>query len=80
VIKIWFMLILISMPNTPTVKYNGFLYPNEDDCRQAQLGFLNAYESKPQDYKDKLVVDAFCLPFDAFPVQGMNYQGTKFGV
>jgi hypothetical protein len=25
-IKIWFMLVLISMPNAPSVKYNGFIY------------------------------------------------------
>jgi hypothetical protein len=41
--------------------------------------FLNAYEAKPQEYKDSITVDAFCLPFDAFPIQGMNYRGTKFG-
>ena len=45
----------------------------------AQVGYLNAYEAKPRDYKEKLVTDAFCLPFDAFPVQGMNYKDSSFG-
>ena len=78
-IKIWFMLVLMSVPNAPSVKYNGIIYPTEEECVVAQVEFLNMYEAQPQNYKDKLVVDAFCLPFDAFPVQGMNYKGTKFG-
>ena len=73
------MLILMSVPNAPSVKYNGIIYPTEEECTVAQVEFLNMYEAQPQNYKDKLVVDAFCLPFDAFPVQGMNYKGTKFG-
>ena len=67
------------MPNEPTVKYMGSIYPSEDDCLKAQIDFLNAYEAKPQNYKEKLVTDAFCLPFDAFPVQGKNYKDSSFG-
>ena len=44
-----------------------------------QAEFLNMYEAKPQEYKDQVLVDSFCLPFEAFPIQGMNYKGTKFG-
>ena len=78
-IKIWFMLILMSVPNAPSVKYNGIIYPTEEKCVVAQVEFLNMYEAKPQEYKDQVLVDAFCLPFEAFPIQGMNYKGTKFG-
>ena len=78
-IKIWFLLVMMSMPNAPSVKYTGSIYPTEDDCIQAQLGLLNAYENKSQSYKDNMLVDAFCLPFDAFPVQGMNYNDSSFG-
>ena len=78
-IKIWFLLVMMSMPNAPSIKYTGSIYPTEDDCIQAQLALLNAYEAKPQSYKDKMLVDAFCLPFDAFPVQGMNYKDSSFG-
>ena len=78
-IKIWFMLILFSAPNMPSVKYNGVLYPTEEECVVAQAEFLNMYEARPQSYKDQVLVDAFCLPFDAFPIQGMNYEGTRFG-
>jgi len=69
---------MMSMPNAPSIKYTGSIYPTENDCIQAQLGLLNAYETKPQNYKDNMLVDAFCLPFDAFPVKGMNYKDSSF--
>tara|TARA_R110002020_G_scaffold443245_1_gene654465 strand:+ start:351 stop:593 length:243 start_codon:yes stop_codon:yes gene_type:complete len=78
-IKIWFLLVLMSAPNLPSVKYQGTLYPTEEQCVVAQASFLNLYEAKPKEYKDSVSVDAFCLPFDAFPIKGMNYEGTKFG-
>ena len=66
------MLIIMSAPNAPSVKYNGVIYPTEEECVAAQVEFLNIYEARPQKYKDSLKIDAFCLPFDAFPIQGMN--------
>ena len=78
-IKIWFMLILMSVPNAPSVKYNGIIYPTEEKCLSAQVEFLNMYEARPQEYKDSIAIDAFCLPFDAFPIQGMNYKDSSFG-
>ena len=80
VIKIWFMLILMSAPNLPSVKYNGILYTTEEECLSAQVEFLNMYESRPQTYKDFVTVDAFCLPFEAFPIQGMNYDKSLFKI
>ena len=78
-IKVWFMLILMSAPNAPSVKYNGIIYSTEEKCVNAQVEFLNMYETRPQEYKDSIKIDAFCLPFDAFPVQGMNYNDSSFG-
>ena len=42
-IKIWFMLILISMPNAPSVKYNGFIYPSEEACEEAKYALMETY-------------------------------------
>ena len=57
----------------------GSVYPTEEDCLEAQTGYLNVYEAKPQDYKDKLVTEAYCLSFDSFPIKGMNYKESSFG-
>ena len=39
---------------------------------QALTTYLNIYEAKPLEYKEKLKTTGYCLPFDAFPVQGMH--------
>ena len=71
-VKIWLLYLLISMPGMPSVKNNSFLYPNEEECMQALTTYLNIYEAKPLEYKEKLKTTGCCLPFDAFPVQGMH--------
>ncbi len=71
-VKVWLLYLLISMPNMPSVKNNSFLYPNEEECMQALADYLNIYESKSAEYKEKLKTTGYCLPFDAFPVKGMH--------
>ena len=71
-VKVWLLYLLISMPNMPSVKNNSFLYPNEEECMQALVDYLNIYESKSAEYKAGLKTMGYCLPFDAFPIQGMN--------
>ena len=71
-IKVWLLLLLMSQPGMPSVKHNAFLYPTEDSCMEALASYLNIYESKPLEYKNKLATTGYCLPFDAFPIQGLN--------
>ena len=60
------------MPGMPSVKNNSFLYPNEEECMKALTNYLNIYESKPAEYKENLKTMGYCLPFDAFPIQGIH--------
>ena len=48
------MLVLISIPNAPSVKYNGFIYPNEAECQMARYELLEVYDARPEDYKKGL--------------------------
>ena len=73
---IWLMLMLISSPNMPSVKYNALLYNTEAECLDSVADYLSYYEAKPQEYKNTLVTDAFCLPFEAFPIKGLNKTGA----
>ena len=75
-IKIWFMLILVSMPNAPSVKYNGFLYPSEEECQVARYEFYEAYNNKPTEYKSVTAIDSYCVEFESFPIPGLNKTGT----
>ena len=45
---IWLMIMLISSPNMPSVKYNALLYNTETECLDSVANYLNYYESKPQ--------------------------------
>jgi len=70
-INIWFMLVLFSMPDAPSVKYNGFIYPNEEDCEMARYELHEAYNNKPTEYKLATVMDAYCVEFESFPIKGL---------
>ena len=45
---IWLMLMLMSSPNMPSVKYNALLYNSEDECMNSVVDYLIYYEQKPQ--------------------------------
>ena len=75
-VKIWFMLVLISMPNAPSIKYNGFIYPSEEECQVARYELHEAYNEKPTVYKDVTVIDSYCVEFESFPIIGLNKTGT----
>ena len=70
-VKIWLFLMLLSSPNQPSVKYNAAFYPTEAECLAARTSYMEAYEAKPPEYKLTLKTEAFCIPFDSFPVKGM---------
>ena len=65
---VFLLLMLMSSPNQPTIKYQGILYPSEDLCETARAGYMDAYENKDDDFKDSMITEAHCVPFDAFPI------------
>ena len=71
-IKIWFMLVLMSFPNAPSVKYNGFIYATEYECLEAKQKLLDVYEEKPLNYKMITQLDAYCVEFESFPIAGLR--------
>jgi hypothetical protein len=71
-VKIWLLLMIISMPQQPTVKYTAYVYPNEEKCLVAQDEYNLAYKNKDQDYKSRVKSEAFCIPFESFPIKGMQ--------
>ena len=70
------MLVLVSMPKSPSVKYNGFIYPDEEACQVARYEFYEAYNSKSTEYKLATKVDAYCIEFESFPITGLNKTRT----
>jgi len=67
---------LLSVPNQPSVKYNAVIYFTEQECLIAKNGYMEAYANKDQEYKDKLITNAYCVPFDSFPLTTMKNIGA----
>ena len=65
------MLVLFSMPNAPSVKYNGFIYPSEEECMVARYELHETYNSKPTGYKLATTMNSYCVEFESFPIQGL---------
>ena len=70
------MLVLFSMPNAPSVKYNGFIYSSEEECQVARYELHDAYNSKSTEYKSVTAMDSYCVQFDSFPIAGLNKTGV----
>ena len=75
-IKIWFMLILVSMPNAPSIKYNGFIYPSEEECQVARYELHEEYNNRSTEYKSVTLINSYCVEFESFPIAGLNNTGV----
>ena len=75
-IKIWFMIVLFSMPNAPSVKYNGFIYSSEEECQVARYELHDAYNNKSTEYKSVTAMDSYCVEFNSFPIAGLGNTGV----
>jgi hypothetical protein len=60
------------MPNAPSVKYNGFIYPNEQECQIARYELHETYNNQTTEYKETTVIDSYCVEFESFPILGLN--------
>ena len=65
---VFLLLMIMSSPNQSTVKYNAVLYYNDIECEIARAGYMDAYENRKEEYKKTMITEAFCIPFDAFPL------------
>ena len=78
-VKVFLLLMVVSMPGMPSVKYNAMLYPSMGECITARDGYMDIYVSKDQEYKDRIVTHATCLEFETFPIQGLPAKPTGLG-
>ena len=43
-IKVWLLIMFLSMPNQPSVKYNAAVYSTENQCMVARDNYMKIYE------------------------------------
>ena len=63
---------ILSSPNQPSVKYHAAIYPTEEQCVVATTAYMEGYEAKPPEYKLTMKTEAICIPFESFPIKGME--------
>ena len=70
-VKIWLFLMIMSTPGQMTVRYNASIYPTEEKCMEVREGYMEAFHAKSYEYKLTMRTEAFCIPFESFPIKGM---------
>ena len=76
VVKIFLLLMIMSSPGQLTVKYTASIYPSEELCIDARDGYMEAFRNKSYEYKLTMKTEAFCIPFESFPIKGMSQTGA----
>ena len=76
VVKIFFLLMIMSYPGQTSVKYHGAIYPSENLCIQARDAYMEAFKNKSYEYKLTMKTEAYCVPFESFPIKGMAQTGV----
>tara|TARA_Y100000004_G_C8735795_1_gene336189 strand:- start:22 stop:273 length:252 start_codon:yes stop_codon:yes gene_type:complete len=78
-IKVVFAIIITSMPNWPSVKYQGYLYPDMETCLVSTEMYIEqykAYADSQGDYDAKF--DSMCFETKSYPIEGL--EGMKQGI
>tara|TARA_Y100000296_G_scaffold13115_1_gene15259 strand:- start:198 stop:473 length:276 start_codon:yes stop_codon:yes gene_type:complete len=69
-IKLWFLIALMSYPNIPSIHYKGFFaYETEQACMEKQVLFENIIADIEIQRERIFWVQTYCLEMHAFPSQ-----------
>ena len=71
-VKIWLFLMLLSTPDQTTVKYRALIYPTEEECLAVRRDYMDEFEARSSEMKSVTTSEAFCIPFESFPIIGMT--------
>lgn len=72
-IKVAMAIIITSMPNWPSVKYQGYLYPDMDTCLTSTEMYVEefrAYADSQGDYDAHF--NSICFEVDAYPIEDLT--------
>ena len=79
-IKIAFAIIITSMPHWPSVKYQGYLYPDMETCltyTEMYVEQFKAYAKSQGD--DNAHFDSMCFETESYPIEGLNDMKKGIG-
>ena len=72
-IKVFMAIIITSMPHWPSVKYQGYLYPDEETCVESTKIYVQEfkdYANRPGDHDAHF--SSFCFQIESYPIEGFD--------
>jgi hypothetical protein len=83
VIKIWFLMALMSYPNMPAIAYKGFGgYLEKEECEEARSMAENQIANFEIQRGNTVYIETFCLEMEAFEtsLRKDKFNETNLGV
>ena len=72
-IKVFMAIIVTSMPNWPSVKYQGYLYPDMDTCLPSTEMYVQQFKNYAKSQGDyEAHFDSICFEVDSYPIKAFN--------
>jgi hypothetical protein len=69
-IKIWFLMALMSYPNMPAIAYKGFGgYLEKEECEEMRVTAENQLTDFELQRGNTVYIETFCMEMDAFESQ-----------
>ena len=66
-IKIWFLMALMSYPNTPAIAYKGFGgYLEKEECENSRVLAENQIAAFESRRGNTVYIETFCMEMEAF--------------
>tara|TARA_R100001460_G_scaffold25484_2_gene51269 strand:+ start:187 stop:426 length:240 start_codon:yes stop_codon:yes gene_type:complete len=72
-IKIVMAIIITSMPHWPSVRYQGYIYPDMETCIEYNEIMIKDFKSYARSQGDNEIhFESFCFEADSYPIEGFN--------
>ena len=69
-IKVWFLITLMSYPNTPAIHYKGFGgFLSQEECEEKRIITENQIADLEIKLRGTVYIETYCLEMEAFQSQ-----------
>ncbi len=78
-IKVFMAIIITSMPHWPSVKYQGYLYPDMKTCLTFTEMYVEDFKSYARSQGDHDAhFNSICFEVDSYPIEG--FEKPELGI
>ena len=74
-VKVFMAIIITSMPNWPSVRYQGYIYPDMETCESYNQIMIDDFKAYARSVGDEPIhFQSFCFEAESFPIEEMFDQ------